>query len=98
MVLFSTEDGIAARRLRAVEEAKNGFELAQKDLEIRGPGDFFGTAQSGFSRDLLKGVSDPELVRAARREAIEILRADPSLSDSPEIKKRLVEFEAVHFE
>jgi len=96
--LFSTEDGIAARRLRAVEEAKNGFELAQKDLEIRGPGDFFGTAQSGFSRDLLKGVSDPELVRAARREAIEILRADPALSDSPEIKKRLAEFEAVHWE
>ena len=46
--LFPTEDGVISRRLKALEEAKSGFELAEKDLEIRGPGDFLGTRQSGI--------------------------------------------------
>src|SRR3989338_3280183 len=51
--LFPTEDGLATKRLRAVVDAKNGFELAEKDLEIRGPGNMFGVEQSGFSQHAL---------------------------------------------
>ncbi len=97
--LFPTEGGGVSRRLRAVRDAKSGFELAQKDLEIRGPGDLFGTVQSGFSRDMLKGITDVELVRAVRKEAIELLRNDSDLHRHPVLKQKLAEMEEmIHWE
>src|SRR3989344_4802338 len=97
--LFPTEDNAASRRLRAVRDAKSGFELAQKDLEIRGPGNMFGVEQSGFSQHALKGIMDAELVRAVRREAIELLRADPGLRNNSTLAQRIKEMESeVHWE
>lgn len=97
--LFPTDDGPISRRLRAVKEAKNGFELAEKDLEIRGPGDLFGVEQSGFSNDALRGIGNPELVRAVRREATELLKSDPSLFRARTLREKLEEMErAVHWE
>ncbi|OGZ93169.1 MAG: hypothetical protein A2131_00495 [Candidatus Sungbacteria bacterium GWC2_49_10] len=97
--LFPTEDGAASRRLRAVRDAKSGFELAEKDLEIRGPGNMFGVEQSGFSQHALKGIMDAELVRAVRREAIELLRADPGLRNNSTLAQRIKEMESeVHWE
>ena len=97
--LFSTEGGTASRRLRAVEEAKNGFELAEKDLAIRGPGDIFGTIQSGFSRDALKGITDLVLVRAVRQEALALLKKDPNIEHHPLLSVRLEEMEeSIHWE
>ena len=97
--LFPTEDGLVTKRLRAVVEAKNGFELAEKDLEIRGPGDFFGARQWGVESEVLKAVTDAKLVRAARTEAIEILKKDPTLKIYPVLRKRLDEMtKNVHLE
>jgi len=97
--LFPTEDGAASRRLRAVRDAKSGFELAQKDLEIRGPGNMFGVEQSGFSQHALKGIMDAELVRAVRREAIELLKTDPDLQNNSALAQRIEEMEEeVHWE
>lgn len=97
--LFPSEDGIVTKRLRALVEAKNGFELAEKDLEIRGPGDIFGTRQWGVSNDLMRAVRDVKLVRNVRREAVEILQKDPELRSYSALRERLEEKErTVHLE
>lgn len=93
--LFPTEDSVVTKRLRAVVEAKNGFELAEKDLGIRGPGEIFGTRQWGVSDNILAALMDAKLVREVRQEAVEILKKDPPLAAHPELKKRLDEMEKV---
>jgi ATP-dependent DNA helicase RecG len=68
----------AELRLRAISSTTDGFVLAEKDLELRGPGDFFGTRQSGAPLlrvgDMLR---DFALLEDARREAIEWLARGP---------------------
>jgi len=68
----TTEQGKA--RLRALVETTDGFEIAERDLALRGPGDFFGTRQSGMPTlrvgDLLR---DHALMEEARREAVAAL-------------------------
>lgn len=86
-------------RLRAVVSAKNGFELAEMDMKIRGPGDFFGTRQSGIPSFAYKSFSDMRLVADAREIAGHISQKDPELTSHEELKKRLDQFEAnVHWE
>ncbi|HUP66358.1 MAG TPA: ATP-dependent DNA helicase RecG [Thermoanaerobaculia bacterium] len=59
-------------RLRSFESTRDGFEVAEKDLEIRGPGDFFGTRQSGVPRFRFGHlIRDHELMEIAREAAIE---------------------------
>ncbi|MBI2096809.1 MAG: ATP-dependent DNA helicase RecG [Candidatus Sungbacteria bacterium] len=94
-----TPEAEASARLKAVVSAKNGFELAEKDLQIRGPGDFFGTRQSGIPPFAYKSFTDMRLVQSAREAATEILNRDSDLRFNPALRKRLAEFEAaVHFE
>lgn len=97
--LMTSSGAGESARLRAVVTARNGFELAEKDLEIRGPGDFFGTKQSGIQPFAYKAFTDMRLIQTAREAAQEILEKDPALEKNPELKKRLEAFEAaVHFE
>lgn len=91
--LFPTDSSMASRRLQAVVEARNGFELAEKDLEIRGPGDLLGKRQSGISDETLASLSDLKLVRETRREAVEIMRKSPDLSRYPLLRSALKELE-----
>jgi ATP-dependent DNA helicase RecG len=70
----------AERRVQAMVESSDGFRLAEVDLQLRGPGEFFGTRQSGLPEfrvaDLLR---DAGLLEEARREAQAIVAADPEL-------------------
>jgi len=68
-------------RLQAVEATSDGFALAQKDLELRGPGEFLGTRQSGFPDLKLASVTDLQLVEAAREAARRFFETDPELAD-----------------
>jgi ATP-dependent DNA helicase RecG len=74
----------AQRRIDAMVATTDGFRIAEVDLEARGPGDFFGTRQSGLPEfrvaDLLR---DGAILEAARRAADEIVARDPNLR-SPE--------------
>jgi len=79
-------------RLQAILTAKNGFELAEKDLKLRGPGEFFGETQSGFSDTALEALRDPELVKTSREAALDILRRDPKLTQAPLLKAELASF------
>ncbi len=67
-------------RLLVLERSRNGFEISEEDLKLRGPGDFFGTKQSGSPSFRLADLSrDQNLLELARQEAIELHRADPGL-------------------
>lgn len=87
------------RRLRSLIEAKNGFELAEKDLEIRGPGEVFGAAQTGMPDLAMKAIQNPDFIKNARQEAIELLKKDPELRRYPLLFKKLESFkQTVHLE
>ncbi len=68
------------RRLKAMETTSDGFKISQEDLAIRGPGEFFGTRQSGLP-EMRAGniISDLNLLEQARREAQTLVSRDPSL-------------------
>ncbi|MBI2917928.1 MAG: ATP-dependent DNA helicase RecG [Chloroflexi bacterium] len=70
----------ASQRLRLVEANRNGFLLAEEDLRLRGPGDFFGTRQSGLPELRLARLSDTALLELARAEAQRLFEVDPELS------------------
>lgn len=87
------------RRLKSIVEAKNGFELAEKDLAIRGPGQFLGAGQSGMPDIAMKALQNPELVKRARDGAVTTLKKDPTLKKHPNLRGRLSEFQKkVHWE
>lgn len=75
----ASADGEA--RLETMVESDDGFQLAERDLELRGPGDFIGTRQSGLPEmSWLDGGFDTRLLERARRAAESILAQDPDLS------------------
>ena len=79
-VLLADEAGREAReRLKIVERVQDGFELAEEDLRLRGPGDYVGTRQSGLPDLKIARITDHDLLVVARREAGRILDADPRL-------------------
>lgn len=83
ILLTSPRLGKEAReRMNILVETDNGFKIAEKDLEIRGPGDIEGTRQSGLLNFKLASiVDDRELLELARTRAQEILDADPDLGE-----------------
>ena len=66
-------------RLKAIERNHDGFVLAEEDLRLRGPGEFFGTRQSGLPDLKMARLSDLSLLELARSEAIRLFADDPSL-------------------
>lgn len=67
-------------RLQIMAETNDGFVLAEKDLEMRGPGDFIGVRQHGLPELRLAQLSDRSTLELARQEAMRIYRQDPDLS------------------
>ncbi len=80
ILLSDMTTDVSEERLRAIEETQDGFKLAERDLEMRGPGDFFGTRQSGLPELKLASLGDTPLLELARREAKAIYDLDPTLS------------------
>ena len=103
-LLFTDSPGAQTQeRLKIMTTCHDGFRLAEKDLELRGPGEFFGTSQSGLpdlSASLLTGsLIDLIMVKQARSEAAKILQQDPELKNYPLLKERLQKFQNdIHLE
>ena len=82
LLLAETPSAEAKERLSLLERIRNGFALAEEDLRLRGPGEFFGTRQSGLPDLKMAKLSDVELLELARREAIRLFEADPYLQQA----------------
>jgi ATP-dependent DNA helicase RecG len=94
LLLSDSSTPEAQERLRAIETTQDGFALAEKDLELRGPGEFFGTRQSGLPELKLAKLSDVRILEQARTEAQALFREDPALT-KPEhrlLAQKLAEF------
>ncbi len=87
------------QRLKAIESAQSGFDLAERDLEIRGPGDFIGVRQSGLPDLAIASLTDLKLIEETREAAKKILLEDPNLKNYPLLAGRISEFRTkIHFE
>ncbi len=73
LLFANVHSGNAFKRLKAMEKMHSGFELAELDLELRGPGEIFGTQQSGFAELKIASWSDYELIKETKALAEEIL-------------------------
>ncbi len=84
ILLTSSQAKEASAKLAVLEKTSNGFEVAEADWELRGPGDLLGTAQSGLPALKIGNLkTDAHLMRRARTAAMSIFQADPRL-ESPE--------------
>jgi len=87
------------QRLKALISSEDGFALAEKDLEIRGPGDFKGARQWGIPDLMMNSLKDISLVEKTRESARKILQKDPQLKKYPFLRDRLSKFrERIHLE
>jgi ATP-dependent DNA helicase RecG len=78
------------RRLKAIAELSDGFDVAEEDLQIRGPGDYFGLRQSGFPEFQVADLTrDLLLLEQAREDALALVRRDPELEQEPVLKRQL---------
>lgn len=98
--LFSDSTSkITYKRLQSLIDAKNGFELAEKDLEIRGPGEILGDSQTGAPDLAMKAIQNPEFIKSTRTEAENLLKKDPEILKYPLLKTRLESFgKEIHLE
>lgn len=70
------------KRIQVMVRSNNGFDIAEEDLNIRGPGEFFGTRQSGLPKFKIANIiSDAALLETAKNEAMLLVKNDPLLSD-----------------
>ena len=86
--LFTTS-GSDNARLRALAKCKNGFELAEQDLKIRGPGEFFGTQQWGLPDLSMASLSDVALIKSVRQQAQKLIQKDPELKNCLMLTEKL---------
>ncbi|TSC89847.1 MAG: ATP-dependent DNA helicase RecG [Parcubacteria group bacterium Gr01-1014_3] len=88
-----------SQRLNALLRAKNGFELAEEDLKLRGPGQFIGSKQTGIPDLAMKALNNIELIKMARTSADIILKEDARLTKYAPLRAVLKAFQKkIHLE
>ncbi|MGE5297799.1 MAG: ATP-dependent DNA helicase RecG [Acidobacteriaceae bacterium] len=96
--LFSNETNPSENpRLKAIASSNNGFELAEKDLKIRGSGDLYGTEQSGYGFKIAT-LSNIDAVQRSKLHADRLLGQDPMLDRHPMLKRIINQKPALHLE
>ena len=89
----------ALSRLKALKQAKNGFELAEYDLKFRGPGELAGKKQWGISDVGMEALKNLKMVEASRLEAQNLLNEDLELKNYPLLKEKISQSNStIHFE
>jgi ATP-dependent DNA helicase RecG len=83
------------RRLDAMVRTNDGFQIAELDLELRGPGEFFGTRQAGMPSFLIANlIRDRQILEAAKREAAAVMAGPNAEISQPEIDRAIREMRA----
>jgi ATP-dependent DNA helicase RecG len=82
ILISSSQNPVALERLRILSKNQDGFKLAEEDLKLRGPGEFFGMRQHGLPEFKVGDLArDGEILLRARRMALKVLQRDPHLGD-----------------
>lgn len=89
MLIADNPSEVGRQRLDVIEKTQDGFKLAEEDLKMRGPGEFFGTRQSGLPDLRMARISDIAILEMARNEAIRFFQTDPDMKKGEH--KRLVQ-------
>ena len=77
-----SKNKIARERMRILQESTDGFKISEKDLEIRGPGEFFGTRQHGLPELKIANLfTDMKILKVVQKEALQIMKIDPYLNN-----------------
>lgn len=80
IIINEGRNKIARERMRILQTSTDGFEISEKDLELRGPGEFFGTRQHGIPElKIANLIRDIEVLKLVQKEALEIIDKDPNL-------------------
>jgi ATP-dependent DNA helicase RecG len=82
LLIPESADDLENERLKVMAATNDGFVLADKDLEQRGPGQFLGTRQSGFAELQLASLTDVRLIEKARQHAQRLFEEDPDLEQT----------------
>ena len=89
-ILIPSQDNfLDNERLKIMEKTNDGFALAEYDLKLRGPGDFLGTRQSGFSGIRLASLTNIGLIERARKRALALFNIDPNLTKPEHLALKL---------
>lgn len=97
--LFSESKGkTTVDRLKALTGAMNGFELAERDLELRGSGELYGGRQWGITDVGMEALRNLKMVEAARNEARDCIARDPELKSLPLLREAVLTRADIHFE
>lgn len=88
-LLSDSKSQTTTLRLKALTTAKNGFELAEHDLTLRGSGELYGARQWGVSDVAMEAIKNLKMVEAAREAARTIIDEDPLLAKHAELRKRV---------
>jgi ATP-dependent DNA helicase RecG len=83
----------ARKRLEVMVKTTDGFRIAEEDLNIRGPGEFFGTRQSGMpDLKVANLLRDAKILEIARKEAFSVIERDSALAGYPQLRKSIEDF------
>ena len=86
ILLADPKNDDGRQRLEAMVRTSDGFQIAEEDLKLRGPGEFYGTKQSGILKLRIANIlGDQRILEEARREAFDLVERDPELS-RPELR------------
>jgi ATP-dependent DNA helicase RecG len=80
ILIPSNPEDVENERLQAMAATNDGFKLAERDLEQRGPGEFLGTRQSGYAELQMASLMDIDLIEKARHHAQKLFEKDPDLT------------------
>ena len=94
LLIPDKEDAVENERLAVMSETNDGFVLAERDLQQRGPGEFLGTRQAGFSELKMANLTDVRLIEKARQQAQALFQNDPDLTAAEDqlLAKKLNQF------
>jgi len=87
------KDQEAMKRLKVVVRSNNGFEIAEEDLKLRGPGELLGVSQSGYFGFMMANLAraqDRVMLELAKEDANKTLKEDPNLEKYVDLKKVLI--------
>ncbi len=90
ILIQGSDGGDAEARLRVMTRCSDGFQIAEEDLKLRGPGDFFGERQHGLPElHIADLASSLDILKWAQEEAAGLLARDPELKSCPALQNRV---------